>query len=134
MAGIKGQKNPSKHKRLNRYSAGVVESVREPEVFAFKIKKDLYPVVKADLQERGISKQQLCDELLDSYYSDEVELEKTEQPVATVAELPESVRDAIATSIQLKEAAISREKKSRRPDEGAIAQWEVQIQELEQYL
>lgn len=129
MAGIKGQKNPSKHRRLNRYSAGVVESVREPEVFAFKIKKDLYPVVKADLEEREISKQQLCDELLDYYYSPDSEEGRREK-----SGFPPVVRDAIATSVELKKAAIAREKKARKPDSDAIATWELQIEELEKFL
>lgn len=132
MAGVKGQKNPSKHKRGNQWTTGQAETIREPEVFAFKVSKDLYPRVKQEIEEKGLSKQAFVDGLLAYYYSDEPE--QPEIFIESKGEISALVRDAIATSIELKKAAISREKKAKRPDEEAIARWQAEVNELEAML
>lgn len=136
MAGRKGQKNPSKHKRENQWTKGTAEVIRESEVFAFKVSKELYPRVKAEIEERGISKQAFVDDLLACYYGEDegdTEGDSLENEGQRL-ELSPVLRDAIATSIQLKETAISREKKAKRPDEDAIARWQAEVEELENLL
>jgi hypothetical protein len=140
MAGRKGQKNPSKHKRENQWTKGTAEVIREPEVFAFKVSKELYPRVKAEIEERGISKQQFVDGLLACYYDDdegeaiEGDFVQNEGQREVKSELSPLVRDAIATSIEIKQAALRSEKKSKRPNQGLIEKWESQIEELENLL
>lgn len=136
MAGIKGQRNPSKHRRENQWTKGTAEVIRESEVFAFKVSKELYPRVKAEIEERGISKQAFVDDLLACYYGEDegdTEGDSLENEGQRL-ELSPVLRDAIETSIEIKQAALRAEKKSKRPNQGLIEKWESQIEELEKLL
>jgi len=142
MAGKKGQKNPSRHKRKNRYSAGVVESVRAPEVFAFRVQKEYYDAVKADIEQRGLTKQQWCDEAvacmlgLDEEGEDNEpnDQQNHEQPPEDVAVTHPLVRDAIALAIAQKQVALKAQLKGKRPDQALVETWEKEIKELEGFL
>ena len=138
----KRQKNPSDHRRENQWTKGLVEQIREPEVFAFKVSKELYPRVKAEIEERGISKQRFVDDLLACYYGLN-EGEETEgdfvqngEQREEIRELSPVVKDAILIAIAQKEAALRAEKKKKpsQQDQAQIARWEAQIEELEGFL
>ncbi len=127
MVGKKGQKNPSKHRRKNEYTIGLKEPTRHPEVFPFKLPIELYPRVKAEIEENGLTKQAFCDRLLAHYYGNgEESLEKSE--------LNDEVRDAVLTVLELKRAALSRERKAKRPNQEYIERLETAIAALENAL
>jgi len=138
MTGVKGKTGTHKN-RSNQWLAGSASRIRTDEVFSFKPKIEVIEAVKSDIEQRGITKTEWLDMAVESMLSIEESTESGEKS----AGLPEIareaishglVRDAIATAIQLKEAAISREKKAKRPDEGAIAKWQSEIEELEALL
>ena len=128
MVGKKGMRNPSKHRRKNGWTSGALEIVREKEVFAFKLSKELYPRVKAEIEERGISKQAFVDDLLACYYGDE-----------DGGDLPEIdvnhplVQDALRIALIQKQAALRAEKKKKpgQQDQAQIEKWEGEIESLE---
>lgn len=117
----------------NRYTAGVVTRERVDKVVAFKPKVEVADALFADMEARQMTATQWLDMAVAKLLL-EGDSELNEGQPQKVKELSPVLRDAIATSIQLKEAAISREKKAKRPDEEAIAKWQAEIEELETLL
>ena len=89
-------------------------------------------LIKADMEARGLTKQQWCDEAVACLLGlgdDEGEGENDEQLVGVDHPL---IQDAIATSIGLKRAAIRTEqKKGKRQDQALIEKWQSEIEKLE---
>lgn len=117
----------------NRYTAGVVGRERVDKVVAFKPRIEVADALFADMEQRQLTPTQWMDWAVEQVLSEDDSVLQEGQR-EEVRELSPVLRDAIATSIELKKAAIAREKKSKRPDEEAIARWEAQIQELEAWL
>jgi hypothetical protein len=128
MTGVRG-KTGTHGNRSNQWMAGTVERSRTDEVFAFKPKLSVIDLIKQDIEQRQVTKTEWLDMAVESFLGGG-EGEKAEE---TELDNP-LVQDAIATSIELKRTAISREKKAKRPDEEAIARWQSQIEELEAWL
>lgn len=125
MTGVKG-KTGTHTNRSNQWVAGTATRIRTDEVFSFKPKIEVIEAIKTDIEQTGITKTEWLDAAV------EAKLGRTES--SENQGLPDPVRDAIATAIGLKTVAISRERKNKIPDEKAIAQWEAEIEELENYL
>lgn len=124
MAGVKGQKNPSQHKRINGWSAGTQTAFRHPETFAFRPLKEYADLIKADMEDKGLSKQQWCDTVVAAYFEEQDE--QAENPA-----LNSLVQEAIKLAIATKQAAIRSEQKKKRHNQELIAAWQKEIEELE---
>ncbi|NEP02046.1 MAG: hypothetical protein F6K58_25990 [Symploca sp. SIO2E9] len=122
MSGVKGQKNPSKHKRLNRYSAGTVQPIRDPQTIAFRPLRGLSERIQADISSRGITKQAWCDEAVNLMLNQDHNL------------LSPLVLDAINLAIVQKEAAVAREKKQKHSDQALIEKWTKEVEQLKSIL
>jgi hypothetical protein len=135
MAGVKGQRNPSKHKRINGWLAGTQEVVRDPQTIAFRPKKGMGDRILADMEAKGLNKQQWCDEVVAAYLgepqADDDFAQKDVQPEETSITNP-LIQDAISQAITTKQAAIRAEQKKKRPDQKLIETWEKEIEELEE--
>lgn len=129
MTGVKGKTGTHKN-RSNQWLAGTTARIRTDEVFSFKPKIEVIEAIKTDIEQRQISKTEWLDMAVESMLGGQTPEETSERS----AGLPEVAREAIATSIQLKDAAIRREKKAKTPDKEAIAQWQAEIEELEALL
>lgn len=135
MAGVKGQANPSKHKRINGWVTGTQTVVRDVETISFRPLKGLGEKIKADMEARGIaSKQQWCDEAVACLLGlEEQEDSGSESEVSISNPL---VEDAIRQAIASKQAAIraERKKKPSHQDQALIESWEKEVEELERFL
>lgn len=129
MTGVKG-KTGTHRNRSNQWLSGSASRIRTDEVFSFKPKIEVIEAIKSDIEQRGITKTEWLDMAVESMLGGEI-LEETEEKSAG---LPLVAREAISTAIQLKEAAIRREKKLKNPSEEAIAQWQAEIEQLEALL
>lgn len=128
MAGVKGQKNDSKHKRSNGWVTGTQEVVRDGRSITFKLKKELGDRAYAEMESEGLSKQSWCDRVIDFYYGDG---DSGPQEAAVTHPL---VTEAVVDFLEKKRIAIARERKLKKPDQKLIEQWEKEIDELEGFL
>lgn len=129
MTGVRGKTGTHKN-RSNQWLSGSAARIRTDEVFSFKPRIEVIEVIKTDIEQRGISKTEWLDMAVESMLGGQIPAETSEKS----AGLPEVAREAIATAIQLKDAAIRREKKAKKPNEEAIAKWQAEVEELEALL
>lgn len=127
MTGVKGQKNPSQHKRKNGWVSGALEQFRAPETFAFRPLKEHIDRIKAEMSDKGLNKQQWCDTVVATYFEEQDR--ETENPA-----LNPLVQEAIKLAIATKEAAIRKEQKKKPPNQSLIEEWQREIEELESAL
>lgn len=129
MAGVKG-KTGRHNNRSNQWMNGK-ERLRTDEAFSFKPKLDIVDAIKADMEQRQLSK----TEWLDLAASKMFELPNNTEAAISLLISP-VLRDAIATVIGLKQAAIRTEKKKKlnQRDQALIDKWEAEVQELESLL
>lgn len=131
MPGVKGQKNPSRHKRINGYVTGTQQAVRVSETIAFRPMREYADKIKEDMEAKGMSKQQWCDMLIGGYFGDPIEDAETS---SVEAERTPLELEAIAFFLENKRVALRRERKQKTPDKGLIEQWKKEIEELEAML
>ncbi len=117
MAGKKG-KTGRHTNRSNQWLAGTATRIRADEVFSFKPKIEVYDQVKKDIEAKGMTKSEWCDLVVERFFEDN----QISHPL---------VQDAISDSIAQKQAALAKEKKSKRPDQELIDRWQGEIEELE---
>jgi hypothetical protein len=125
MVGVKGQKNPSTHKRSNGWVAGTKEIARESWIIGFRPEKGMGQLINADMEAKGLNKQQWCDVIVKKYFApaEKVEVQRTSDSL---------LREAIEIAIAFKQAAIraERKKKASQRDQALIGKWTAEIDEL----
>jgi hypothetical protein len=123
----KRQKNPSTHKRSNGWVAGTKEVVRESWIIGFRPEKGMGQLINADMEAKGLNKQQWCDVLVKKYFApaEKVEVQRSSDSFSLL-------REAIEIAIASKQAAIraERKKKASQRDQALIGKWIAEIDEL----
>ena len=69
-----------------------------------------------------------CRDALDDQFTQSI------RAVEPKSGLPEVVKDAIATTLDLKQSALRAEQKKKKPNQDLIGQWQREIDELEAFL
>jgi hypothetical protein len=126
MAGKKG-KTGIHTNRSNQWLKGTTERSRTDEVFAFKPQLSVIQAIKADIEERQITKTQWLDMAV------ECQLGIKSDGVETGLNHP-LIQEALSDSLEKKRIAIARERKQKRPNQKLIEVWEKEIKELESFL